>query len=115
MTKKLARVVSIPLTLHRSLAPELTRKKKRDPTYHKHDNAIPEVALIAAVIVVLKMVYGLDGRPRYADGYASVHAAASSETDRRIADGHRTKPTPPAPSPRCRNSSEPSRPPRQQT
>ena len=115
MTKKLARVVSIPLTLHRSLAPELTRKKKRDPTYHKHDNAIPEVALIAAVIVVMKMVYGLDGRPRYADVYVNVHAAASSGTDRRTADGHETRPTPPALSPLCRSSSEPFRTPRQQT
>ncbi|KAI0719577.1 hypothetical protein C8T65DRAFT_706255 [Cerioporus squamosus] len=64
MTKKLARVVSIPLTLHRSLAPELVRKKKKDPAYHKHDSAVPEVALVAAVIVVMKMVYGLDGKPR---------------------------------------------------
>ncbi|RDX55592.1 hypothetical protein OH76DRAFT_1338779 [Lentinus brumalis] len=64
MTKKLAHVVSIPLTLHRSLAPELVRKKKSDPAYHKHDSAVPEVALIAAVIVVMKMVYGLDGKPR---------------------------------------------------
>ncbi len=65
MTKKLAHAVSIPLTLHRSLAPELVRKKKSDPAYHKHDSAVPEVALIAAVIVVMKMVYGLDGKPRY--------------------------------------------------
>ncbi|KAI0723281.1 hypothetical protein C8Q76DRAFT_615356 [Earliella scabrosa] len=64
MTKKLARVVSIPLTLHRTLAPELVRTKKKDPLFHKQDSAIPEVALLAAVIVVLKMVYGLDGQPR---------------------------------------------------
>ena len=64
MTKKLARVVSIPLTLHRTLAPELVRTKKKDPLFHKQDSAIPEVALLAAVIVVLKMVYGLDGQAR---------------------------------------------------
>ncbi|KAI0349413.1 hypothetical protein OH77DRAFT_1499561 [Trametes cingulata] len=64
LTKKLARLVSIPLTLHRSLAPALVRDKKRDPTFHKQDSAVPEVALVAAVIVVMKMVYGLDGSPR---------------------------------------------------
>ncbi|KAJ8481779.1 hypothetical protein ONZ51_g5780 [Trametes cubensis] len=66
LTKKLARLVSIPLTLHRSLAPALTREKKRDPTFHKQDSAVPEVALVAAVIVVMKLAYGLDGTPRYA-------------------------------------------------
>ncbi|KAI0774250.1 hypothetical protein C8Q74DRAFT_820588 [Fomes fomentarius] len=64
MAKKLARVLSVPLTLHRSLAPELVRTKKKDPTFHKLDSAIPEVALVAVVIVVIKMVYGLDGKPR---------------------------------------------------
>ncbi|RPD67187.1 hypothetical protein L226DRAFT_453418 [Lentinus tigrinus ALCF2SS1-7] len=64
MTKKLARVMSIPLTLHRILAPELIRKKKRDPSFHKHDSTVPEVALVATVIVVMKMVYGLDGKSR---------------------------------------------------
>ncbi|KAH9853495.1 hypothetical protein C2E23DRAFT_107671 [Lenzites betulinus] len=64
LTKSLARLVSIPLTLHRSLAPALVRTKKRDPTFHKQDNAIPEVALVSAAIVVMKMVYGLDGSPR---------------------------------------------------
>lgn len=64
LTKKLARLVSIPLTLHRSLAPALVRTKKRDPTFHKQDSAVPEVALASAVIVVMKMAYGLDGSPR---------------------------------------------------
>ncbi|KAI0375615.1 hypothetical protein BV20DRAFT_933153 [Pilatotrama ljubarskyi] len=64
LTKKLAHLVSIPLTLHRSLAPALVRNKKRDPTFHKQDSAVPEVALVAAVIVVMKMIYGLDGSPR---------------------------------------------------
>ncbi|OSD04228.1 hypothetical protein PYCCODRAFT_1387083 [Trametes coccinea BRFM310] len=64
LTKRIARLVSIPLTLHRSLAPALAREKKRDPTFHKQDSAVPEVALAAAVIVVMKLVYGLDGSPR---------------------------------------------------
>ncbi|OJT03792.1 RNA polymerase I-specific transcription initiation factor rrn7 [Trametes pubescens] len=65
LTKRLARLVSIPLTLHRSLAPALVRTKKRDPTFHKQDSAVPEVALVSAVIVVMKMAYGLDGSPRH--------------------------------------------------
>ena len=64
LAKKLARVLSVPLSLHRSLATHLKRTRKRDPNWHKHDDAIPEVALSALVIVVLKMVYGLDGKPR---------------------------------------------------
>ncbi|KAI0677598.1 hypothetical protein C8Q78DRAFT_960540 [Trametes maxima] len=64
LAKKIAHRVSVPLTLHRSLAPALERKTARDPTFHKHDSAIPEVALAAAVVVVMKMVYGLDGSPR---------------------------------------------------
>ena len=65
MTKKLARLVSIPLTLHRTLVPSLKRSKKSDPSFHKHDNAVPEVSLVATVIVVMKMVYGMDGKLRY--------------------------------------------------
>lgn len=42
--------------------------KIRDPEHHKYDNAPPEVALIATVIVVLKLVYGLDGKKRYVPG-----------------------------------------------
>ncbi|KAI0650789.1 hypothetical protein C8Q79DRAFT_1007021 [Trametes meyenii] len=64
LAKKVAHRVSVPLTLHRSLAPALERKKARDPAFHKQDSAIPEVALAAAVVVVMKMVYGLDGSPR---------------------------------------------------
>ncbi|CDO75565.1 hypothetical protein BN946_scf184858.g5 [Trametes cinnabarina] len=65
LTKRIARVISIPLTLHRSLAPALAREKKRDPAFHKQDSVVPEVALIAVVIVIMKLVYGLDGLPRH--------------------------------------------------
>ncbi|KAH9938173.1 uncharacterized protein B0H18DRAFT_1080937 [Fomitopsis serialis] len=64
LTKKVARVLSVPLTLHRTLASPLQRAKKKDPTWHKFDNAVPEVSLIATVIVVLKLVYGLDDKTR---------------------------------------------------
>lgn len=65
LAKRLARLVSIPLTLHRVLVPALKRTKKKDPLFHKHDNAVPEVSLVATVIVVMKMVYGMDGKLRY--------------------------------------------------
>jgi len=46
------------------LAPRLERLKDDDPDSHKYDNIPPELALLVAVIIVLKMVYGLDGHPR---------------------------------------------------
>lgn len=64
LSKKLARVLSLTLTLHHSLSPTLRRVKKRDPEHHKYDNAPVEVSLGAVVIVVLKLVYGLDGKKR---------------------------------------------------
>ncbi|KAL1694517.1 hypothetical protein GGG16DRAFT_47033 [Schizophyllum commune] len=67
LTKRLSGVLSLPLTAHRSMAPGLEVAKKRDPESHIYDDVPPEVALLAATIVVLKMVYGLDGRARTAD------------------------------------------------
>ena len=64
LAKKLAHRVSVPLTLHKSLAPALVRVKARDPFSHKYDSAIPEVALIAVVIIIMKLVYGMDGKLR---------------------------------------------------
>ncbi|KAL1743761.1 hypothetical protein HDZ31DRAFT_40258 [Schizophyllum fasciatum] len=66
LTKRLASVLSLPLTAHRSMAPGLAAVRKRDPESHQYDDVPPEVALLAATIVVLKMVYGLDGRARTA-------------------------------------------------
>ena len=64
LAKKVAHRASIPLTLHQSLSPALLRTKARDPFSHKQDSAVPEVALAACVIIVLKLVYGLDGKTR---------------------------------------------------
>ncbi|THH19848.1 hypothetical protein EW146_g1408 [Bondarzewia mesenterica] len=64
LTKIVARVLNLPLTLHHTLAPGLLKIRKRDPESHKYDDVPPEVALAASVIVVLKMVYGLDGKAR---------------------------------------------------
>jgi len=47
------------------LAPRLVHLRDDDPDSHKYDNVPPELALMVAVIIVLKMAYGLDGQPRY--------------------------------------------------
>lgn len=65
MTKKLAQVLSLPLVLHNVSTPKLRSLKQNDPKAHKSDNVPPEVALISTAIVVLRLVYGLDGRTRY--------------------------------------------------
>lgn len=64
MTKRLGRVLSLTLTLHDTLSPRRAKLRSSDAERHVYDNVAPEVALISAGIVVLKMAYGLDGRPR---------------------------------------------------
>lgn len=64
LSKRLASVLSIPLTLHSSLAPGLEKRSGSDPNRHQEDNAPAEVGLLAAMMIVLKMVYGLDGNER---------------------------------------------------
>ncbi|KAJ6628704.1 hypothetical protein B0H10DRAFT_1988902 [Mycena sp. CBHHK59/15] len=64
LTKRLSNILSLPLTLHHSLAPRLQRIKSWDPESHKYDNVAPELAFLATGIIVLKMVYGLDAKPR---------------------------------------------------
>ena len=74
MSKRLAQTLSLPLVLHNISAPRLRGLKQNDPRVHKLDNVPPEVALISTAIVVLKLVYGLDGRARYVykDGLSSM-------------------------------------------
>ncbi|KAI6163014.1 hypothetical protein EDD17DRAFT_1813860, partial [Pisolithus thermaeus] len=59
LSKRLGNVLSLPISLHHSLAP-----LPSDVESHKHYNAPPEVALASIVIVVLKLIYGLDGKRR---------------------------------------------------
>lgn len=70
MAKRLAATISLPLTLHHTLAPMLVVLKKDDPESHKFDNLPPEVSLIATVVVVTRLVYGLDGKGRLVYQYA---------------------------------------------
>lgn len=62
--KRLGNVLSLPLSLHHSLAPSLSSIKRGDAESHKYDNVPPEIALVATAIVVLKLVYGLDEKKR---------------------------------------------------
>ncbi|KAI0053573.1 hypothetical protein FA95DRAFT_1481367 [Auriscalpium vulgare] len=64
LTKTVAHVASLPLTLHHTLAPSLQQTTGQGPESHQEDNVPPEVAFLAMCMVVLKMVYGLDGRNR---------------------------------------------------
>lgn len=66
LTKSLASVLSLPLTLHPSLSPHLVpqlgkfQKGTGEGKKHKRDNVPPELSLIVTAVLVLKMVYGLD-------------------------------------------------------
>jgi RNA polymerase I-specific transcription initiation factor RRN7 len=64
LAKRVASKLSVPLTIHWSLGPELERRKMGDARRHLYDKAPPEVGLVGCVMIVLKMVYGLDGEER---------------------------------------------------
>ncbi|KAG2141777.1 uncharacterized protein EDB93DRAFT_1089085 [Suillus bovinus] len=64
LVKRLGSILSLPLTLHHSLSSTLHRIAPGDPEFQTYDNVPPELALVATAIVVLKLVYGLDGKLR---------------------------------------------------
>lgn len=64
MAKKVAIDGCLPLALPSSLAPVLRRVKGKEPNGHVSDSVPVEAKLMSALIVVMKMVYGLDGMPR---------------------------------------------------
>lgn len=59
MAKRTGNVLTVPLTLHRSLSREEGERGR-----HRYENVPPEVGLVACIIIVLKLVYGLDGQAR---------------------------------------------------
>jgi len=63
MAKRLASVRSVPLT-QCGAAPGLPKIKASDVMRRVSDNAPVEVQCMATLIIVLKMVYGLDGKAR---------------------------------------------------
>src|ERR1700722_2653923 len=72
LTKRLLRELHVPLTLHKSLSRKLLRTKKDDPESYRRDNIPPEVGFAAATVIVLKMVYGLDGETRRGDFFLAL-------------------------------------------
>ncbi|TFK75826.1 hypothetical protein BDN72DRAFT_954379 [Pluteus cervinus] len=64
LAKRLAQILSLPLVLHHSLSPRLSRKKARDTEGHRDDGMPPELLLLSAVIIAIKLVYGIDGETR---------------------------------------------------
>ncbi|KAF9569285.1 hypothetical protein CPC08DRAFT_623499 [Agrocybe pediades] len=81
LTKRLASALSVPLTLHWTLSPGLVKIKGSDPSRHRYDNAPPEVGLLASLIIVTKLVYGLDGQPRQPEDGQDVGCSLVSETE----------------------------------
>ncbi|KAG7449110.1 uncharacterized protein BT62DRAFT_888159 [Guyanagaster necrorhizus] len=64
LTKQLARLLSLPLSVSYALAPGLERLKENDPEHRMYDHVPVEVGFVAVTIIALKMVYGLDGVQR---------------------------------------------------
>lgn len=60
MTKRLASMRSMALTLHGAIGPRLPTIKASDVMGHVYDYAAVEVQWMALLIIVLKVVYGLD-------------------------------------------------------
>ncbi|KAF9534240.1 hypothetical protein CPB83DRAFT_742905, partial [Crepidotus variabilis] len=61
LTKRVLSALSMPLALSPVFAPFLEQRRASDPKGHRYDDAPPEVQVLVGVVVVLKMVYGLDG------------------------------------------------------
>lgn len=64
LAKRLGQVLSLPLVLHHSLAPQLETKTMRATGGHRSDRVPPEVLIFSSVLIVTKMIYGLDGQIR---------------------------------------------------
>ncbi|TDL29574.1 hypothetical protein BD410DRAFT_710126 [Rickenella mellea] len=64
LTKHLAKILQLPLTVNATLAAPLSQIHRRDPTGHLNDNIAPEVGIGATLVLALKMLYGLDGLRR---------------------------------------------------
>ncbi|KIM46103.1 hypothetical protein M413DRAFT_16851 [Hebeloma cylindrosporum] len=56
LAKRVASTLSVPLTIHWSLGPEVERRKAGDARRHLYDKAPPEVGLVGCVMIVLKMI-----------------------------------------------------------
>lgn len=64
MAKVLANRLAVPLTLHPSLSAVVTNERGKALAYQVGDNIPPEMALTCVIVLLLKLLYGLDGRTR---------------------------------------------------
>lgn len=84
LTKQLGCVLSLPTSPHHSVAPSLS-DIEGDSHY---DNEPPEVALVSTAIIVLKLVYGLDGKMRQViialDGVVLTEVLDFPQTQKRL-------------------------------
>ena len=64
MIKALANKLAVPLTLHPSLSAVATNEHGKALAYQVGDNIPPEMALTCVTVLLLKLLYGLDGRTR---------------------------------------------------
>ncbi|TFK23249.1 hypothetical protein FA15DRAFT_670638 [Coprinopsis marcescibilis] len=67
LTKRVASTLSLPLTLRHNLATtsNLAQNSAHEPSGHHYDSIPPEASLMACCVIVLKLVYGLDGVKRW--------------------------------------------------
>ncbi|KAG6336838.1 hypothetical protein ID866_2234 [Astraeus odoratus] len=64
LTKQLSRALSLPISLHQLQTPSHCGDEMGAFGKHGYDNIPPEAAIVGAVIIALKLVYGLDGMKR---------------------------------------------------
>ena len=64
MAKRIGIDRNVPLGLHSSLTPGVRRVKGNEPRGHVFDSVPVEVKMMSVLIMVMKMVYGLDGQTR---------------------------------------------------
>jgi hypothetical protein len=64
MIKALASKLAVPLTLHPSLSAATTNEHGKVLNYQVGDNIPPEMSLSCVIVLLFKLLYGLDARPR---------------------------------------------------
>lgn len=64
MIKSLANKLAVPLTLHPSLSAVATNEHGKMLNYQIGDNIPTEMALACVIVLLLKLIYGLDDHSR---------------------------------------------------
>ncbi|EIW82117.1 hypothetical protein CONPUDRAFT_54136 [Coniophora puteana RWD-64-598 SS2] len=61
LTKRLCKVLSVSIVLHQCLETSSLHHRELEPPSRGHNRIPPEASFLAVAIIVLKLVYGLDG------------------------------------------------------